>query len=182
LSDTLSPMSLVIRHFLGWDQPFLSAAAKWLQEHHLQQTLGMTNDTLVLVSGKETGRQLQSILVANAAVEDRALALPPIETTAQCIDRLMVGRDRIANPTMTLVATSTVLRTISPEIVEPIIGPRRPSENDPSAWLSLSKQVCSTLSTLNKLVPRRSIAADRCCSPKVRCTARSSGARKKSAA
>ena len=141
-------MSLVIRHFLGWDQPFLSAAAKWLQEHHLQQALGMTNDTLVLVSGKETGRQLQSILVANAAVEDRALALPPIETTAQCIDRLMVGRDRIANPTMTLVATSTVLRTISPEIVEPIIGPRRPSENDPSAWLSLSKQVCSTLSTL----------------------------------
>lgn len=148
MSDTLSPMSRVIRHFLGWDHPFLPAAAKWLQEHYLQQPLEVVNDTLVLVSGRETGRQLQAILVANAATEDRALVLPSIETTKQCIDQLMVDRDRIANPTMTLVAMSSVLRTISPEVVEPIIGPRRPSKADLTAWYSLSKRVCSTLSTL----------------------------------
>ncbi len=142
-------MSSIHRHFLGWDHPFLSEAAKWLQEHYLQQQLGGNSNFLVLVSGQEIGRRLQSILVGNAAKENRAVVLPPIETTSQCFDRLMGKSEHISDATTTRIATASVLRTMHREELRVIAGDRLPDESDNISWFTLAEQVCSAWSTLS---------------------------------
>jgi len=142
-------MSSIKRHFLGWDQPFLSEAAKWLQVQYLQQQPGGNSNLLILVSGKEVGRRLQGILVGNAAKENKAIVLPSIETTSQCLDRLMATSDQIADPITTRIATASVLRSMSCEELRAICGDRLPDKNDTSSWFALAEQVCSALSVLS---------------------------------
>ncbi|MBC8202260.1 MAG: PD-(D/E)XK nuclease family protein [Planctomycetes bacterium] len=142
-------MSSIHRHFLGWDQPFLTEAANWLQEHYLQQKLGGNSNLLILVSGQEVGRRLQSILVGNAAKENRAIVLPPIETTSQCLERLMGTGEQIADPATTRIATASVLRSMHCEELHAIVGNRIPDENDSASWFALAEQICSAWSTLS---------------------------------
>ena len=142
-------MSTIQRHFLGWDQPFLPVVANWLQEHHLQQTVGEKNNLLLLVSGKEVARRLQSILVGNAAKEGRATVLPPIETTSQCLGRFMGKGEIVADSMTALVVTASVLRSMPQEIVESILGTQRPEIDDTTAWLTIAEQVCSQLLVLS---------------------------------
>ena len=76
-------MSELNKYFLGWDQPFLSTAAKWLLEHCLQDGLGASNQVLILVSGQAVGKKLQSIFIRDAAKRGRAVELPWIGTQSQ---------------------------------------------------------------------------------------------------
>jgi hypothetical protein len=142
-------MSSIQRHFLGWDQPFLSEAANWLQEHYLQQQLGGNSNLLILVSGQEVGRRLQSILVGNAAKESGAIVLPSIETTSLCLDRLMGSSEQIADLTTTHIATASVLRSMHCEKLRAIVGNRLPDDKDTTSWFVLAEQVCTAWSTLS---------------------------------
>ena len=142
-------MSSLRRHFLGWNKPFLNEASNWLQEHHLQQTVGENNNLLILVSGQEVARRLKSILVGNAAKEGKAIVLPPIETTSQCLARFKEKGEVIADSVTACIATASVLRSMPPEIVESIVGMKRPDINDTTAWFAIAEQVCLQLSTLS---------------------------------
>ena len=141
-------MSSINRHFLGWDLPFLTEAANWLQEHYLQHQIGGNNSLLILVSGKEVARRLKRILVGNAANLNKAIVLPPIETTLQCLDRLLATTQQIANETTTLIATASVLRSMPWTELSAIVGTRRPEDQDSASWFVLAQQVCAACSTL----------------------------------
>ena len=141
-------MSSINRHFLGWDKPFLSEAANWLQEHYLQHQFGGNNNLLVLVSGREVARRLQRILVGNAATLNKAIVLPRIETTLQCLDRLLATTQQIADETTTLIATASVLRSMPQTDLMAIVGSRRPEDQDNASWFVLAQQVCAACSTL----------------------------------
>lgn len=137
------------RHFLGWDKPFLPRVSKWLQEHYLDGELGSGGNVLVLVSGREVARRLQSNLVGDASSDGKAVVLPAIETTAQCLDRLMDVSIQVADATTVELATASVLREMTPEETVSLVGVRRPNEEDVISWFALAKQVCSVFTTLS---------------------------------
>ena len=90
-------MTEVQKHFLGWDKPFLSTAAKYLQEHYLGGELGSVDDLAVLVSGKAVARRLQTFLVNEATKEGRAVELPSIVTTSEFVRNLVPTNIRLAD-------------------------------------------------------------------------------------
>ena len=142
-------MNTVQRHFLGWDKPFLPEVAKWLQEHYLSAELGRAKNVLILVSGQEVVRRLQNTLVGNASKEGKAMVLPSIETTSQCLDRLMDASLLIADTTTVELATSSILRGMEQEEILTIAGARRPSDEDMTSWFAIAKQICSAFATLS---------------------------------
>ena len=100
------------RHFLGWENPFLQTSAKWLQENYLHGELGCANDLVIVVSGKEVGRRLQSLLVTEANERNRAIDLPHIVTTSGLLHQLSKSKEIVATESTLTLATSTILRAI----------------------------------------------------------------------
>ena len=142
-------MKAIQRHFLGWDTPFLPEVAKWLQEHYLDGELSSSSNVLILVSGQEVARRLQSTLVGNASEKGKGIVLPAIETTSQCLDRFLDSSIRFADPITSEIATASVLRGMDQDDLRTIVGMRRPSEEDMASWFALAKQACSVFATLS---------------------------------
>ena len=135
------------KYFLGWDQPFLSTAAKWLQEHCLQDELGASERVLILVSGKAIGQRLQSIFIKEAHNRGRAVELPWIGTPSKLFRNFIGTKRRIADPTTTILVTTAVLKGMEPHIIAPIVGPRRPADDDFIAWSNIARHVCDAMKT-----------------------------------
>lgn len=142
-------MTTLKRHFLGWEQPFLLTAAKWLQKHHVRDTLGHANHLLVLVTGQAVGRRLQALMVHEAAKNNRAVELPQIQTTNQWVDRLIGNAHLIADATTSLIATATVLRSLPRQETVSIVGSRPPKNEDFTGWCTVSTQLGEVFSTLS---------------------------------
>ena len=123
-------MKAIQRHFLGWDTPFLPEVAKWLQEHYLDGELSSSSNVLILVSGQEVARRLQSTLVGNASEKGKGIVLPAIETTSQCLDRFLDSSIRFADPITSEIATASVLRGMDQDDPVPRCTP--PSNSPPS--------------------------------------------------
>ena len=140
-------MSEPNKHFLGWDQPFLSTSAKWLVEHCLQDELGASNQVLILVSGQAIGKRLQSIFIHRAHTQGRAVELPWIGTPSQLFRNFIGTQKRIADPTTTLLATTAVLKGMEPSIIAPIVGPRRPTDDNFIAWSGIARHVSEAIKT-----------------------------------
>ena len=134
-------MKEVQRHFLGWDQPFISSCAKWLQQHHLQEGLGGSNDLVLVVPGRSFGRNLQSQLVERAYDRGRAIDLPEIVTSSRLLTRLLNSKSPVASDALINMTTAAVLRDLPEEIVAPIIGTTQRAIRDLHYWLLLSKEI-----------------------------------------
>jgi CRISPR/Cas system-associated exonuclease Cas4 (RecB family) len=134
---------------MGWDQPFLPAAAKWLQEHCLQDGLGSAKEVLILVSGQAIARRMQSIFVREARKRGRAVELPWIGTPSRLFRNLIGLKNRIADPTTTLLTATSVLKEMPPNTIAPIVGPRRPAEDDFVAWSKIARHVCDAMKTVS---------------------------------
>jgi len=134
-------MKEVKRHFLGWDQPFISSCAKWLQQHHLQEGLGGSTDLVLVVPGRSFGRNLQSQLVEKAYKRGRAIDLPEIVTSSRLLTRLLKSESPAASDALINMTTAAVLRDLPEEIVAPIIGTTQRATRDLHYWLLLSKEI-----------------------------------------
>lgn len=140
-------MSEPNKYFLGWDQPFLSTSAKWLLEHCLRAELGASNQVLILVSGQAIGNRLQSIFIQHAHKLGRAVDLPWIGTPSQLFRNFIGTQKRIADPTSIHLVATAVLKGMEPNIIAPIVGPRRPTEDNFIAWLGIARHVCEAIKT-----------------------------------
>ena len=140
-------MTGIQKHFLGWDNPFLTSASKWLQENYLQDELGSSDSLIVLVPGKAIARNLQSIFISEATKNGRALKLPNMGTTSQFFRTCIPKSDQIADQATILLATSTVLQGMPPNKVTSIVGPRRPRDDDFIGWSQVAQLVWATIKT-----------------------------------
>ncbi len=138
-------MTEVQKHFLGWDKPFLSTAAKYLQEHYLQGELGSVDDLVVLVSGNAVARRLQTFLVNEATKEGIAVELPSIVTTSQFVRNLVPTNIRLADSQCVLLTTVSVLKLIPQEKLKIIVGARPMNDDDFVSWLQVAKKVWRTI-------------------------------------
>ena len=129
------------RHFLGWENPFLQTSAKWLQENYLHGELGSANDLVIVVSGKEVGRRLQSLLVTEANERNRAIDLPNIVTTSGLLHQLSKSKEIVATESTLTLATSTILRSLSTEKLSTLVGPDEYAERHLNYWCSLADEV-----------------------------------------
>ena len=127
-------MSSVNRYFLGWDQPFLPAAANWLQKNHLPQDLGHAKEIIVLVSSRGVGRRLKSLLVNQTT----AIDLPEILTPSGFLDRLTGIRNRVASTMLLHMTTAVVLRE---DVTVRSLDTNQLSHEDIGQWFSLAKEV-----------------------------------------
>lgn len=136
-------MSAPLKHFLGWNQPFVHTASKWLQRHYLQGGLGVAKDVLIVVSGRSVGRRIRSLLVETAAQEGRAIDLPEIVTSSRILKRLLKSEASFANSALLNLTTAVVMRELPEEKIVPIIGTNLRATHDLNYWLSLAKEVNS---------------------------------------
>lgn len=152
-------MSGFSRHFLGWDQPLLPLAAKWLlthaHTHNLSTPSPIANEInlsqlLVLVPGSRAGRTLATLLIDLANQRGKLVSLPIITTPGQFIDRLFAVESNDASPLVEHLAWAHALHQIPSNISHNLAGK------------SLHNQPHTTLLTYAALLSRaaQSLAGD----------------------
>lgn len=124
------------RDFLGWEQPALPAAARWLAKANSGKETWDLGRFVLVVPGGRARRRLLEILVEQA----KHVLLPPkIITVGQLPEHLIV-LERTANDLEQLLARAQALRSADGAVLKPIV-PRPPDPDDTAGWMNLARQI-----------------------------------------
>ena len=118
------------RVFLGWDRPFLEAAAEWL----LERFDGDLEGVVVALPGRRAARRLQDRLALAAAPGFRP---PEVLTAGALSDRLLQLPARRADRLARTLAWSEALRSRPEPDLAPLV-PHPPAAEDFEAWWALA--------------------------------------------
>lgn len=126
------------RVFLGWDEPCLPQAARWLCDRYGRRGSCDLSGVIVATPGARAGRRLLELLVDQGS--EVALAPPTIVTTGQLPERLYTPRAPVADPLRVLLARVRALRLADHDALERVCT-HRPAEDDLTAWLALAQEL-----------------------------------------
>ncbi|MEX2176056.1 MAG: PD-(D/E)XK nuclease family protein [Pirellulaceae bacterium] len=128
------------RHFLGWSQPALPAAADWLLARYTREDELDLSQAIVVLPGGRAGRRLLELLVA--ASDARSLVLtPPTITTEHKLPELLYQPKRpFANTLVQNLAWSAALRD-TPAGVRRYFLPHPPPAGETARWLELGEML-----------------------------------------
>ena len=127
---TFSMSWLPDRVFLGWDRPFLEAAAGWL----LERFDGDLDGVVVALPGRRAARRLQDRLAMLAATGFRP---PEVLTAGALSDRLLLLPARRTERLARTLAWAEALRRAPAQELAPLI-PHPPDQADFEAWWALA--------------------------------------------
>jgi hypothetical protein len=128
--------SPIAREFLGWDQPLLPSAVRWLAQKYARPDELNFGEVIVVVPGRRAGRRLLELLVLRAEQDRRRLIPPRIVTLGALPEQLYPLQRPLANDLVQQLTWTQVLRESIPARRAWIV-PRPPAESDTLAWWTL---------------------------------------------
>jgi len=145
-------MSLINRHFLGWDKPFLAEAANWLQEHYLQLGVGSSKECMVVVSSHGIARRLRELILEIAFQEDKAFDLPQFVTPLEFLSRIgdlgIIG-SVVASKLHLHLTTASLLQKVRSDQSINSFGKEPFSQEDFASSVSLAKELNNVIEQLS---------------------------------
>lgn len=129
-------MSEPERVFLGWDMPFLPAAAAWLEGTFGSASALDLSGLIVVTPGSRAGRRLLDLVAARRP----AFAPPRMLTAGALPDALVDGDQPAASDLQSLLAWHRALRSMPREKIRGVV-PHPPEANETSAWIDLARDV-----------------------------------------
>lgn len=124
------------RVFLGWDQPCLPSAAKWLRDRYETATSYDMSKVIIVLPGARAGRRLLEYLTQAAGI----FVPPRIITLGQLPELLYESEVAVASPLQSLLTRAHALRSGQREILEAIV-PQPPEDDDLLGWLALARDL-----------------------------------------
>ncbi|MCC7145498.1 MAG: PD-(D/E)XK nuclease family protein [Phycisphaeraceae bacterium] len=130
----------VARVFLGWDEPCLPLACRWLWPQFAAENTCDLSDVIIVTPTARAGRRLLELL-AEHAEENRCLWSPPTLTTPGQLPSLLLSTDKpLANAAMSLAGWAHALRHTPPDELAPLV-PHPPEADDTLGWLRLADEL-----------------------------------------
>lgn len=130
-------MALIRRHFLGWDEPLLPGAARFLADRYADGEALVLDGVHLALPGGRAGRRLQELLVAEAGRRRLRLAPPRIVTTGVLPELLYLPSKPSAPPLVLRQAWAAALRSAGAVEIERVFG-RAPDAADRRGWDALA--------------------------------------------
>jgi hypothetical protein len=155
-------MTLVKRHFLGWDKPPLEAARHWLSLGERGGAWGSALDSAlrsresaaldlsgltIITPGSRVGRLLLGMLVDRADALDVRFSPPHFSTPGEIPEVILGPLGKPAGPIQRRLAWSRALSNAAPQQIEALI-PHRPDAGDHRAWHAIASMLESAHDTL----------------------------------
>ncbi|MEX0886437.1 MAG: hypothetical protein WD009_08365, partial [Phycisphaeraceae bacterium] len=136
------------RHFLGWDEPALTAAVRWLGERYAPRDRWELDGVTVVAPTAEAGRRLLQRLVDAAG----DALLPPELVTPGTLPELLYEPAGDASPTVAGVAgvagelearlaRIAALQAVGADLLSVLAPGQRPGAGDFAAWWTLAGQL-----------------------------------------
>ena len=147
------------RVFLGWDEPAIHLAARWLRQRYARDPHWDMHAVLIVVPGRRAGRRLIEVMVDCA---NGLLFVPPtIITLGDLPERLYSPTMPIADDLRVQLARLRALRSANRELLSQIVS-QPPADHDLTGWLALSNDLAATCESLAaEAVPLEQVP-DRC--------------------
>jgi len=123
--------------FLGFQGAALELAADYLLRRYRKGSDWDLRNAIVVTPTGRAKRRLLEILVERATRERLLLTPPSIETVGRLPEQLYPPQRPFANELTQCFAWSSALRSVSPDIVAPVI-PSPPDDDDVMAWSELA--------------------------------------------
>jgi len=129
------------RHFLGWNEPALPAAVRWLAGRYAgaDDVFDLSRCLLVL-PGARAGRRLKELLAEESAGRGLRLVPPRVTTTGGLPEYLYEPGAPLADPALCLRLWLRALRDVSPA-QRALVFPDQPEPGDLRGWLALAREV-----------------------------------------
>ena len=136
------------REFLGWDQPLLPTAARWLADRYTHAGRCDLSNVLVVTPGRRAARRLLDLLVEAAQREHHYCLIPPdLITIGQLPEHLYTPRTSVADRLVSLLARAQALKLADAQIVSKItLHP--PGRDDFIGWLTLAGELANVADEL----------------------------------
>ncbi|MEE9212384.1 MAG: PD-(D/E)XK nuclease family protein [Phycisphaeraceae bacterium] len=149
----------VTRVFLGWDQPAIHLAARWLHQRYASDGAWDLSGVLLVVPGRRAGRRLLEVLVEQAGKQ--LMSPPDIATLGDLPERLHTPSTPIADDLQTQLGRLHALRSADPAVLRHVV-PNPPGREDLADWLALSDDLANLHETLAADQVRIADVAPRC--------------------
>ncbi len=162
------------RHFLGWDQPSLDNAARWILDRYLQDSELDLSDLHVVLPGRRAARALLGNLV-DLSEKHGCVLIPPITLTPLEIPASMInivgaglsgGLGTHASPISQRLAWIEAIQSIDASKLTGLL-PNAPEPDDWDQWIGiggwiggLSDELCDAGLRINEVADRGALILD----------------------
>ncbi|CAN5616946.1 PD-(D/E)XK nuclease family protein [soil metagenome] len=153
--------STVARHFLGWDQPALPAAANLLVEHYADGSQADLSGALVVVPGARPGRRLKELLLDESERRDIRLVPPRIISVGSLPEALYDAAHSTVDSITARRLWAVALRGLD-AAERNVAFPHAPEDGDMRGWEILGGDVQRLQRDVAGGGHRFSDVADRC--------------------
>jgi len=126
--------------FLDGSQPALPQAARWLADAHGEAGRLDLQQLIVAVPGKQVGRRLLELLVAEAEAWQALLIPPHIVTAGRLPEKLYEPKKPFATDLTQQLAWVQVLKAMDAGRLEPLVR-ELPAADDLPGWLTLGQML-----------------------------------------
>jgi len=130
------------RIFLGWDTPFLKAAADFLLKRYASGSSFNLNNVTVVAQVSRANRRLLEILVERAEELEKPLIPPRLVTAGSLPEILITETSPQAGRLQVLLAWMEALKDSPPMVLKRLM-PCPPNHDDLAAWSALGEQINS---------------------------------------
>ncbi len=128
------------RHFLGFQQPALQAAAEYLLDRYGDGQAADMSPAIVILPGGRAGRRLLEILVEHAEQRSAILTPPLMETVGHLPEQLYRPQHPFASTLAQQLAWGTILSQAERGQLQRIIA-SPPETRDIACWLDLGQMI-----------------------------------------
>lgn len=130
----------IVRHFLDWNQPALTAAADYMIARFAKgDSLDMSKVILVF-PGRRAGRRMLEILVQRAGSKWPAMNPPRMMTFTHFPELLYPQKEQLADDLTQLLVWRKALYAVPSREIRAAL-PNRPDEDSVSAWMALCESL-----------------------------------------
>jgi len=124
--------------FLGWDQPILHSAVKYLLNRYAKGNSWDMNHVLVVLPGSLASRRLQVLIAQLAAEKDLVLRPPRFLTLGKLPEELYQAKLPFASELTQVMAWVQVLRSTPADHLQPLLF-EVPANDQLSVWMDLAR-------------------------------------------